>query len=317
MGRTRAQQDRANETRRIRTSKQRQSSFISDYIQVKYFDLYSEAAGFFNALNTLYPSKYDITKTQEYRSWRMELITGQRKVKAKPPTYESIDVPMNMYYQNTDQQPESHELSEPQSPESEPQSPESEPQSPESEPQSPESEPQSPESEPQSPESEPQSPENNQQLSEKEPWKDNMQLRIPLLRYNSSTPPNSERTVTTQTIEIITEQTLDQSSMDNNPSNQLIDASINENIDLEIGSNQLIDASINESIDLEQIMDQLDVDNIPSNQLIDASINENIDRIIQELRKDPDLHNIFNEMELSQGIDIEQDIRLENELLNW
>ena len=144
-----------------------------------------------------------------------------------------------------------------------------------------------------------------------------MQLRIPLLRYNSSTPPNSERTVTTQTIEIITEQTLDQSSMDNNPSNQLIDASINENIDLEIGSNQLIDASINESIDLEQIMDQLDVDNIPSNQLIDASINENIDRIIQELRKDPDLHNIFNEMELSQGIDIEQDIRLENELLNW
>ena len=120
MGRTRAQQDRANETRRIRTSKQRQSSFISDYIQVKYFDLYSEAAGFFNALNTLYPSKYDITKTQEYRSWRMELITGQRKVKAKPPTYESIDVPMNMYYQNTDQQPESHELSEPQSPESEP-----------------------------------------------------------------------------------------------------------------------------------------------------------------------------------------------------
>ena len=254
----------------------------------------------------------------------MELITGQRKIKAKPPTYESIDVPMNMYYQNTDQQPESHELSEPQSPESKPQSPESEPQSPEFEPQSPESEPQSlesepqsPESEPQSPESEPQSPENNQQLPEKEPWKDNMELRIPLLQYNSPTPRNSERTITTQTIEIITEQTLDQSSMDNNPSNQLIDASINENIDLEIGSNQLIDASINESIDLDQIMDQLDMDNNPSNQLIDASINESIDRIIQELRKDPDLHNIFNEMELSQGIDIEEDIRLENELLTW
>ena len=280
MGKTRAQQDRANELRRIEKSKRRQAYFIADYIQVKYFNLYSEAANFFNALNTLYPTKYDIRKTGEYRSWRMELTTGQRTIKAKPPTYENIAMSTNTYCQNTDQQPESHELSEPQSPESEPQSPESEPQSPECHPKSPQSDEQLPESEPQSPqsdeqlpESEPQSPENDQQLSEKEPvpWKDNMELKIPLLEYISSNPRNSEPSVTTQTIEIITEQTLDQSNMDNNP----------------------------------------------SNQLIDASINESIDQIIRELRQDPELHSIFNEIELSEGIDIEEDIRLENELLTW
>ena len=280
MGKTRAQQDRANELRRIEKSKRRQAYFIADYIQVKYFNLYSEAANFFYALNTLYPTKYDIRKTGEYRSWRMELTTGQRTIKAKPPTYENIAMSTNTYCQNTDQQPESHELSEPQSPESEPQSPESEPQSPECHPKSPQSDEQLPESEPQSPqsdeqlpESEPQSPENDQQLSEKEPvpWKDNMELKIPFLEYIPSNPRNSEPSVTTQTIEIITEQTLDQSNMDNNP----------------------------------------------SNQLIDASINESIDQIIRELRQDPELHSIFNEIELSEGIDIEEDIRLENELLTW
>ena len=94
-----------------------------------------------------------------------------------------------------------------------------------------------------------------------------MELKIPLLEYKPSTPSKSARTITTQTIEIITDQTLEQSNIQNNPLNQLSDASINE--------------------------------------------------IIRELRQDPELQNMFDEMDFSEGIDINEDIRLENELLNW
>ena len=267
---TPAQRLRATELRRNEKNARRQAYFIADYVQVKYFNIYCEAARFFNALNTLYPTKYDIRNTSEYRTWRAEFTTGQRLTKAQPPSYRNINVPM--YFQNPDQSqsPENGQSSQPQSPQNEDQLPESEPESPEnsqsSQPQSPQNEDQLPESEPESPEnsqsSQPQSPQNDEQ-----PWKDNMELKIPLLEYKPSTPSKSARTITTQTIEIITDQTLEQSNIQNNPLNQLSDASINE--------------------------------------------------IICELRQDPELQNMFDEMDFSEGIDINEDIRLENKLLNW
>ena len=64
----------------------------------------------------------------------------------------------------------------------------------------------------------------------------------------------------------------------------------------------------------EQVLEQSD--NL--NQLPDANTdnNEDISRILNELRQDPDLQNIFDDMELCENIEIE-DIRLEQELLNW
>ena len=279
MGKTTAQRIRANELRRIEKSKRRQAYFISDYMQTKYFHLYNEAANFYNALNTLYPTKYDLRKTAEFRSWRMAFITGQRKTKRQPQPYQSIDTRMDTYLQNGAQcqtEPQSPENGEQLSEsETEPQSPENGEQLSESEtePQSPENGEQLCQSEKdQSPENgesgtEPQSPEKGEQLSEKEPvaWNDNMQLRIPLLDYQPSAP-----TVTTQTVQIVTEETLDQSGVENDLLNELTNA--------------------------------------------------RIDQIIQELRQDPELHNIFDLFELDEGIDIDNDaydIRLENELLTW
>ena len=263
MGKTPTQRIRANELRRIKKSKRRQAYFVSDYIQAKYFHLYCEAANFFNALNILYPTKPDLRKTVEFRNWRTAIVTSQGNNKPKQQPYESIDTICLQNQQYECQSPENTE-SQPQSPEShQPQSPEShQPQSPEShQPQSPEShQPQSPEShQPQSPEShQPQSPESHR-------WKDNMELKIPLMNYKRQTA-----TVTTKTLEIVTEETIEQSDIQYDAVNDLTDA--------------------------------------------------RIDEIIEQLRQDPELNNIFNEMDFDEGIDIDNDIydiRLENELLTW
>ena len=98
--------------------------------------------------------------------------------------------------------------------------PESEPQSPQDEDQLPE--PQSPEGS-QSSQSQPQSPQDDEH--DEQPWKDNMELKIPLIQYKAS---KSARTITTQTIGIVTEQTLDQSDTQNNSLNQLTEESISK-----------------------------------------------------------------------------------------
>ena len=104
------------------------------------------------------------------------------------------------------------------------------------------------------------SPESHQAESrESHGWKDRMQLKIPLMKYNQKTA-----TVTTETLQIVTEQTMEQSD-------------------------------------------------ITVNDLTDATIEE----IIQQLRQDPELYDIFNDMDFAEAIDIDDDIRLENELLAW
>ena len=59
--------------RRERQSKSRQSTFINEYIQHKYFAIYREAAQFYNRLNTLYPTKRDLRKCNEFKRWKMNL----------------------------------------------------------------------------------------------------------------------------------------------------------------------------------------------------------------------------------------------------
>ena len=89
---TRAQQLRANDQRRTLRSKSRQAVFICEYIQFKYFDLYAEAASFFNALNTMYSTKHDLRKTKEYREWKTVINGETLKTRKLPmPQYLNIE----------------------------------------------------------------------------------------------------------------------------------------------------------------------------------------------------------------------------------
>ena len=66
MPRSRAAQDRHNERRRQSQRKARQAVFSLDYIKVRYPEIYNEVEGFFTALDLRYPDKHDLRKTNEY-----------------------------------------------------------------------------------------------------------------------------------------------------------------------------------------------------------------------------------------------------------
>ena len=67
---------RRKEQRKLNRSKVRQSLLITDYVQYKYFGIYAEAVEFYNALNRQHPTKYDLRKAEEYKEWKMQ-VTGQ------------------------------------------------------------------------------------------------------------------------------------------------------------------------------------------------------------------------------------------------
>ena len=66
MPRSRAAQDRHNERRRQSQMKSRQAVFSLDYIKVRYPEIYNEVEGFFTVLDLRYPDKHDLRKTNEY-----------------------------------------------------------------------------------------------------------------------------------------------------------------------------------------------------------------------------------------------------------
>ena len=263
---------RAKHMRHMEKSRRRQSYFISDYVQAKYFHLYSEAAQFYNALNMIYPTKNDLRKTDEYKNWK-RAINGEKLRKRRKQTqqYENIN-------ESEPQTPENINESEPQTSEN---VDEPEPQTLES---VDEPEPQTPENvdepEPQTPENvdepEPQTPEN---VDESEQYTDRMRLEIPLFNYK---PPSNNPTtvqvpipaVYTQTVETITEEVLDQTVIENNFVNQL--------------TTERIDEILNE---LRQDPDFLHVfDEIEHNVLMDTEIAECID-IETDIRLETELYN--------------------------
>ena len=68
--------ERYNANRRERQTKARQAVLINEYIYTKYFDIYREAASYYNQLNVLYPTKRDLRRCQEFKKWKRE-TTGQ------------------------------------------------------------------------------------------------------------------------------------------------------------------------------------------------------------------------------------------------
>ena len=283
---------RRKEQRRQNRTKVRQALLVNDYIYHKYFNVYQEAARFYNEVNHKYPTKYDLRRTDEFKAWKMA-VTGQAvRIRTKLPKPSHLNIEMTncinpessftvIYDEGQVSNPEQNE--QPASSESEqneqPASPESEqneqPASPESQqneqPASPESEqneqPASPESEQNEQPASPESEQNEQPASLGEQMKGEkiMQLRIPLLE-----PP----AVTTQTLQVVTEEILQESTT--------LYPSLHEEIAPEV-----------------------------------------MERIISELRQDPDLQTIMTGIEqdlefqqLGMEIDITEDNRLKNELEN-
>ena len=271
--------------RRENRSKIRQALLINEYIRYKYFAVYQEAAQFYNEVNSKHPSKYDLRKTDEFRAWKM-VITGQPirvTRKLSKPCHEPIPVTAgNSFTLICEQSASPEQRSECDEQPVSPEKPTSTEQRSEcdEQPVSPEK-PTSPEQrsecdeQPVSPEKST-SPEQRSECDEQVKQKV-MQLRIPLL----------EPSVITQTLQIVTEETLQE-----NP--------------LQVASEEVVQEPNTLYPSLHE--------EIPS---------EIIERIMSDLREDPELQTIMSGIEqalefeqIGMEIDIPEDDRLENEL-NW
>ena len=245
--------------RETQRSERRQAVFIAEYVQMKYFDIFCEAARYYNQLNTLYPTRPDLRKSLEYRTWKKgnnnQMVCQQMETTGQ--TYQNIDqvTPAEINSEsesvrsdnednnNSESAPEDNNNSESESAPEDNNNSESE---------------SAPEDNNNS-ESEPERPEINPHYE--------MRLEIPLINHRPKTTP----TVTTETLETVVEEVIAQSTDEIN--------------------------------------------------LFDGLTTERIDQIIQELREDPELGSIFDEVEqdvaMDVGEEIDLDIRLENELLTW
>ena len=78
------------EQRRENRSKVRQALLISEYVRYKHFAVYQEAANFYNEVNSYYPSKYDLRKTDEFKALKMAITSHPIKVTRKKQCHEPI-----------------------------------------------------------------------------------------------------------------------------------------------------------------------------------------------------------------------------------
>ena len=53
--------------------KRRRTTFVHDYVRVKYPTIYNECNAFYQELTEKYPGKIDFTKTREYRRWEAQI----------------------------------------------------------------------------------------------------------------------------------------------------------------------------------------------------------------------------------------------------
>ena len=79
--------------RQANNSRKRQALFIAEYVQTKYNDIYIEAAELYNHINQIYPKKPDLTRSDEFRNWKL-IQKGRSKIKPhNPGTYSDLKWP--------------------------------------------------------------------------------------------------------------------------------------------------------------------------------------------------------------------------------
>ena len=67
----RIRQDKKNLLRRQFRQEARAAIFINEYVKAKHEEIYEEAAAFYNYVNTIYPQKSDLRKTQEFKAMKL------------------------------------------------------------------------------------------------------------------------------------------------------------------------------------------------------------------------------------------------------
>ena len=87
--------ERRKEKRREKQSKIRQALLINEYIYMKYFSIYEEAARYYNELNAIHPAKYDLRKCPEFKAWKAgvnghSICNKKRYIKAY-----HLDIPLD------------------------------------------------------------------------------------------------------------------------------------------------------------------------------------------------------------------------------
>ena len=225
--RTTEQLMRANQQRNYLKALSRKACFIAEYIEIKYSGIYNEALQFFEALNTTHPTKPNLRKAKEFRAWK-GAMKGEETKKRRKQTYSYVQnapEPESPHPQPSDEsespwpQPSDESESPWPQPSEEPESPYSQSADNPATPQS-DDEPESPYSQSADKPGTPQlqaagEPENPRAPFETSPtrYNDNMVLRIPLLKSPQTSPP----AVTTETIQIVTEQTLEPLTLDDIP----------------------------------------------------------------------------------------------------
>ena len=74
---------RRRELRKTQKTIHRRELFVSDYIHIKYNDIYAEAVKFYDALDGQYPIKNDLKKTDEYRLWKINVKKASSSLNAQ------------------------------------------------------------------------------------------------------------------------------------------------------------------------------------------------------------------------------------------
>ena len=288
--------------RAIEKSKRRQAYFISDYQRTKYFQQYTEAVHFYNALNILHPTKNDLRKTKEYINWQRAIKgkTTEERSRRRQRRYENIDEPHETEPESPESTDEPHET-EPESPKSADEPHETEPESPESTDEPHETEPESPKSADEPHETELESPESADEPHETEPespenmnvhhkrYEDRMRLEIPLFNHYSPitkpATPQHPTSIHTHTAETIIEETLDQAPLENSILNELSTERINQMIE-----------ELRQDPELHEVFAE-------------------VDRVVREEEEDEGI--FFDTVGANLEIDVDIDDRLEMDLLNW
>ena len=72
--------------RQVNTSKKRQALFISEYVMVKHFEIYEQAAMLYNKINAIHPKKPDLRKSIEFKNWKL-VETGMPKIRPHIPRH--------------------------------------------------------------------------------------------------------------------------------------------------------------------------------------------------------------------------------------
>ena len=253
--------EKKKQQRRENTSKKRQDQFITDYVYHKYGAIYNEAAQFYNILNQRYPKKYDLRKNEEYRKWKRQ-VTGQPeknppKKKYLTPSHPDIHRPIQVHpesiltvvydeQESTHENPEQNETIPDENPEQNETIPDENPEQNETIPD--------------------ENPEQNEMVSDENPeqnemdqktvYDDNMQLKIPLLELTKK--PN----VTTETLQMVTEEILQEGDQIEPSLYDEIDQEVIEKIITELRNEpelQDVFSSIEQQLEIEQIGTEIDI----------------------------------------------------------